>query len=115
MPQKLIIDADPGIGDALAIAVALFDPEIDLVGLTATAGCVSGRTATRNVQAIVENLDSPKWPRLGGSTSDVPVESAPLDPVGEMVAKINGPAKTWDEAVVKRLDLMEVGTAAADG
>lgn len=92
MPQKLIIDADPGIGDALAIAVALFDPEIDLVGVTATAGCVSGRTATRNVQAIVENLDSPKWPRLGGSTSDVPVESPPLDPVGEMVAKINGPS-----------------------
>jgi inosine-uridine nucleoside N-ribohydrolase len=92
LPQKLIIDADPGIGDALAIAVALFDPDIDLIGLTATAGCVTGRTATRNVQAIVENLDSPKWPRLGGLTSDVPVEVPPLDPVGEMVAKVNGPS-----------------------
>jgi inosine-uridine nucleoside N-ribohydrolase len=92
LPHKLIIDADPGIGDALAIAVALFDPEIDLIGLTATAGCVSGRTATRNVQAIVEQLDSSKWPRLGGLTSDVPVESPPLDPVGEMVAKVNGPS-----------------------
>jgi len=92
LPHKLIIDADPGIGDALAIAVALFDPEIDLIGLTATAGCVSGRTATRNIQAIVEQLDSPKWPRLGGLTSDVPVKSPPLDPVGETVAKINGPS-----------------------
>jgi inosine-uridine nucleoside N-ribohydrolase len=91
LPHKLIIDADPGIGDALAIAVALFDPEIDLIGLTATAGCVSGRTATRNIQAIVEQLDSPKWPRLGGLTSEVPVKSPPLDPVGEAVAKINGP------------------------
>jgi inosine-uridine nucleoside N-ribohydrolase len=92
LPHKLIIDADPGIGDALAIAVALFDPEIDLIGVTATAGCVTARTATRNVQAIVENLDPPKWPRLGGLTSDVPVGVPSLDPVGELVAKVNGPS-----------------------
>jgi inosine-uridine nucleoside N-ribohydrolase len=96
LPQKLIIDADPGIGDALAIALALFDPEIDLVGLTATAGCVTGRTATRNVQAIVETLDPPKWPRLGGLMSDVPVEAPPLDPAGDIVMKINGPGGLGD-------------------
>jgi hypothetical protein len=63
--QKLLIDADPGIGDAVAVAVALFDPDIDLVGVTATAGCVSGREATRNLQAILDNLDPPcsKIPR----------------------------------------------------
>ncbi len=94
MPHKLIIDADPGIGDALAIAAALFDPEIDLIGLTATAGCVSGQTATRNIQAIVEYLDSPKWPRLGGISSDLPVQVPPLDSVGEVVA--NGPSGLGD-------------------
>ena len=67
MAQKLIIDADPGIGDAIAIALAIFDPEIDVVAVTATAGCVDGHDATRNVQAIVEQLDPPKWPRLGES------------------------------------------------
>ena len=36
MPRKLIIDADPGIGDALAIALAALDPNIDLVGVTAS-------------------------------------------------------------------------------
>ena len=96
MPQKLIIDADPGIGDALAIALALFDPEIDLIGLTATAGCVTARTATRNVQAIVETLDPAKWPRLGGLMSDVPVEAPPLDPAGDIVMKINGPSGLGD-------------------
>ena len=29
MPQKIIIDADPGIGDALAIALALLDPDFE--------------------------------------------------------------------------------------
>jgi len=99
LPHKLIIDADPGIGDALAIGIALFDPEIDLIGLTATAGCVTGRVATRNVQAIVEYLDSPKWPRLGGLPSDLPVESPPLDPTGDLVAKINGPSGLGDVSV----------------
>jgi inosine-uridine nucleoside N-ribohydrolase len=96
LPQKLIIDADPGIGDALAIALALFDPAIDLIGLTATAGCVTGRTATRNVQGIVETLDPAKWPRLGGLMSDVPVEAPPLDPAGDIVMKINGPGGLGD-------------------
>lgn len=65
MTQKLIIDADPGIGDALAIALALLDPDVDVVGITPTAGATSGENASLNVQAIVSLLDPPKWPRLG--------------------------------------------------
>lgn len=65
--QKLVIDADPGIGDAIAITVALLDPELDVIGLTATGGCVSGQQAGRNLQALVETLDPPKWPRIGCS------------------------------------------------
>jgi inosine-uridine nucleoside N-ribohydrolase len=68
LAQKLIIDADPGIGDAVAIALAILDPEIDLLALTATAGVVSGQDATRNSQALVEALDPPKLPRVGGSS-----------------------------------------------
>ena len=65
MPQKLIIDADPGIGDALAIAVALSDPDLDVIALTGVGGCVSPLQSGRNLQAIVEVLDPPKWPRIG--------------------------------------------------
>ena len=79
MPNKLIIDADPGIGDAIAVALALLDPEVDLVAVTATAGCVSGHMASRNLQAVVELLDPPKWPRLGASEAIVPC------PVGDLM------------------------------
>ncbi|WP_010584201.1 nucleoside hydrolase [Schlesneria paludicola] len=65
MPQKLIIDADPGIGDALAIAIALADPELDVIALTAVGGAVSAVQAGRNLQALVEAIDPPKWPRIG--------------------------------------------------
>lgn len=65
MSQKLIIDADPGIGDALAIAIALADPDLDVIALTAVGGAVSAVQAGRNLQALVEALDPPKWPRFG--------------------------------------------------
>ncbi|NNJ24065.1 nucleoside hydrolase [Alienimonas chondri] len=65
MPRKLIIDADPGIGDALAITLAVLDPDIDLLAVTATAGCVDGPTATRNVTAILTLLDPDKRPKVG--------------------------------------------------
>ncbi len=72
MSPKLIIDADPGIGDAIAIAIAMLDPDVDLIAVTATAGCVSGTTATRNLQAVIELIDPPKWPRLGASETRLP-------------------------------------------
>ena len=63
--RKLIIDLDPGIGDAVAAILALLDPEIDLLALTAVPGIVSGPTANRNLYGIVGELDPPKWPRIG--------------------------------------------------
>ncbi|MHC4878654.1 MAG: nucleoside hydrolase [Planctomycetota bacterium] len=49
MARKVIIDADPGIGDALAIALAMLDPELDVIGATAVPGCVTGPIATHQV------------------------------------------------------------------
>ena len=93
MSQKLIIDADPGIGDALAIAVALADPELDVVALTAVDGCVSPMQAGRNLQAIVETLDPPKWPRIGVGYSGQHFEEsdAPRTEWQQLQRSLNGP------------------------
>src|SRR5229473_8661662 len=63
LARKMIIDLDPGIGDAVAALLAMLDPQIDLLALTATAGRVSGKLATRNLHGIVGLVDPPKWPR----------------------------------------------------
>ncbi len=76
MPQKLIIDADPGIGDALAIAAGLLDPDLDVIALTAVGGCVSPEQAWRNLQSVVEAIDPPKWPRIGVSDSGQRLQEA---------------------------------------
>lgn len=67
MPRKLILDVDPGIDDAVALAMALFDPRLEVVAVTAVAGSVSAEQATRNVQGMIEHLDPPRWPRIGAA------------------------------------------------
>lgn len=94
MPEKLIIDADPGIGDAVAIALALLDPEIEVIGLTAVAGRTSGENATRNLQTLVSLLDPDRWPRIGcGEGPAVPVPKEPGTPNPVIM---NGPSGLGD-------------------
>jgi len=69
MPRKIIIDCDPGIDDAVALTMALFDPRLEVVAVTAVAGNVPADQATLNVQAIIEKLDPPRYPRLGSATA----------------------------------------------
>ena len=68
MAQKVIIDCDPGIDDAVALCIALFDPRIEVLAITATAGTVDAAQATTNVNAIVGHLDPARYPRLGKAT-----------------------------------------------
>ena len=70
MARKVILVADPGIDGAVAIALALHDPALEVLGICATAGNVSGEQATRNVHAIVEQLDPARWPRIGAAQAE---------------------------------------------
>ena len=54
MPEKIIIDTDPGIDDAMAIFFAMSSPELELLGLTTTFGNVSVDRATENALHLVE-------------------------------------------------------------
>lgn len=65
MARKVIIDCDPGIDDTIALAMALFDPRLEVLAITATAGSVDAEQSTTNVQSIVQELDPPKYPRIG--------------------------------------------------
>ena len=68
MGRKVILDVDPGIDDAMALCLALSHPELEVVAVTAVGGNVAPAQATRNVQAIIEQLDPPRWPRLGAAS-----------------------------------------------
>jgi len=69
MQRKVIIDCDPGIDDLVALTLALFDPRLEVVAVNAVGGNVPADRATMNVQAIVERLDPPRYPRLGTASA----------------------------------------------
>lgn len=71
MARKAILVADPGIDTAFAVALALNDPRLEVLGLAATAGNVEADQATQNVQVLLEQFDPPRWPRVGAA---LPVE-----------------------------------------
>src|SRR5262245_35831682 len=65
MSEKVILVCDPVIDGAFAVALAVFDPDLEVLGLAATAGNVSAEQATKNIHILIEQLDPPRWPRLG--------------------------------------------------
>jgi len=77
MPRKVILDVDPGIDDAMAMCIALFDPALEVLAVTATGGNCSPEQATRNVQTVIEQIDPPRWPRLGAASP--PDDGLPVD------------------------------------
>jgi purine nucleosidase len=70
MARKVIFDLDPGIDDAVALCLALASERLEVIAVTATGGSVGPQQATRNVQAIIEQVDPRRWPRIGAASSD---------------------------------------------
>jgi inosine-uridine nucleoside N-ribohydrolase len=67
MAQKVVLIADPGIDTSFAIALAFCDPNLDVVGVIATPGNIPAEQATVNVRILVNQLDPPKWPKVGAA------------------------------------------------
>jgi purine nucleosidase len=63
MKRRLIIDCDPGIDDAVAIALCGASDELELLGITCTHGNVAVDQTTENALAIAAllNLDVPVY------------------------------------------------------
>jgi purine nucleosidase len=74
-PQKIIIDTDPGIDDAVAILLALGNPDVEVIALTTVYGNFPDvRKLTDNALKIL-NLANKR---------DIPVYEGVSKPLGEM-------------------------------
>jgi inosine-uridine nucleoside N-ribohydrolase len=54
MTERILIDTDPGIDDAMAIFYAIAAPDIELVGLSTVFGNVTTEIATRNALQLAD-------------------------------------------------------------
>jgi len=77
MPERVIVDTDPGIDDALAILLALQSPELEIAAVTTVSGNVPVDTATRNVFTVFSLLPSASPPPVAKGASK-PRQKEPL-------------------------------------
>ncbi|MFO1147949.1 MAG: nucleoside hydrolase [Alsobacter sp.] len=54
MPQKIVIDTDPGQDDAVAILLALASPELEVLGIVTSAGNVPLHRTSKNALKVLE-------------------------------------------------------------
>src|ERR1700746_3196622 len=66
MSTKVILDCDPGIDDALAIAFAIGHPGIEFSGITTVAGHVGLVKTTADAVAVASFAGAPDVPVTAG-------------------------------------------------
>ncbi len=66
MAKKIILDCDPGHDDAVAILLALGNPEIELLGVTTVGGNQSLDKVTYNARAVLEAAHAQQIPVYAG-------------------------------------------------
>lgn len=67
-PLRMVIDCDPGIDDAVALALAVGSPEVDLLAVTTVAGNAPLDQTTDNALRILAHLGRPEVPVAAGAT-----------------------------------------------
>lgn len=65
--DKIILDTDPGIDDAQAIAYAIAHPKLELIGLTTVFGNASVDVTTPNAVWLLEKFGQPDTPVAKGA------------------------------------------------
>lgn len=66
-PLPVVIDSDPGLDDALAIALAVARPEIDLLAVTTVGGNTDVRHCTENALRLLSAYGRPDIPVAEGA------------------------------------------------
>ncbi|PVV38113.1 ribonucleoside hydrolase, partial [Bifidobacterium animalis subsp. lactis] len=64
--KKIILDCDPGHDDAVAILLAIGNPNIELLGVTTVGGNQSLEKVTYNARAVLEKAHAPNIPLHAG-------------------------------------------------
>ncbi|GII04013.1 ribonucleoside hydrolase [Planobispora takensis] len=75
----MIIDCDPGIDDAMALALAAGSPELEILGITTVAGNVDLDRTTANALRLREFLGMDEVPVVTGSPGPLSGDRAPRE------------------------------------
>lgn len=69
MPERILIDCDPGHDDAIAILLALASPEVEVVGVTTVAGNQTLEKTTANAIRVLDFVGRDDVPVAAGANA----------------------------------------------
>ena len=69
--MKVLLDVDTGVDDSIALLYALFNPEIEIVGISAVCGNVEAWLAAENTMKILDLAGAPDIPAVSYTHLDV--------------------------------------------
>ncbi|MGQ6089096.1 nucleoside hydrolase, partial [Serratia sp. IR-2025] len=67
MPRPIIIDCDPGLDDAIALAMALRSPELDVKAITTSAGNQTPEKTLHNALGLLTLMQCEDIPVAAGA------------------------------------------------
>ena len=67
MPERILLDCDPGHDDAIALLLALAEPELELVGVTTVAGNQTLEKTTANAIRVLDLVGRTDVPVAAGA------------------------------------------------
>ena len=69
MPERILIDCDPGHDDAIALLLALASPEVEVVGVTTVAGNQTLEKTTANAIRVLDLVGRDDVPVAAGANA----------------------------------------------
>jgi inosine-uridine nucleoside N-ribohydrolase len=71
LPERILIDCDPGHDDAIALLLALASPEVELVGVTTVAGNQTLEKTTANAIRVLDFVGRDDIPVAAGADGPI--------------------------------------------
>jgi len=87
IPLKLVVDTDPGVDDATALAWLLSQPEAKVFGIVTVAGNTTVENATKNVLTVLKQLGNPNIKVVMGAKKPL---TQKLGSTGKLIHGLDG-------------------------
>ncbi|MGL4689067.1 MAG: nucleoside hydrolase, partial [Leuconostoc mesenteroides] len=87
---KMVLDLDTGVDDALALALAVCDPRVDLIGVIASYGNTLMKTAAQNTLDLLHLLHADEVPVYLGESQASTVNDFEVMPISKAIHGDNG-------------------------
>ncbi|MBZ5961498.1 nucleoside hydrolase [Leuconostoc gasicomitatum] len=88
--KKMILDLDTGIDDALALAYAVGDPNVDLIGIISSYGNTLIETAAQNSLNLLHLLGANNVPVFIGESHSSTTDHFDVMPISQLIHGKNG-------------------------